>query len=63
MVFSQFDSGFHFLRTNFQNEMDSIPRVAFSIDGFGHSSLTPYILNALNFEALVISRIPVEVDK
>ena len=38
-----------------------LPRLAFSIDGFGHSSLTPYLLEALDYEGLVVYRMPYEL--
>ena len=35
--------------------------MGFSIDGFGHSSLTPYLFKALGHEAIVIYRMPHEL--
>ena len=35
-----------------------LPRVGFSIDAFGHSSLTPYLFKALGLEALLVYRMP-----
>ena len=34
-----------------------------SIDGFGHSSLTPYLLKAMGYEGLVLFRMPYELYK
>jgi hypothetical protein len=58
MIINMFDNGLQFLKNTF----DILPRMGFSIDGFGHSSLTPYIYNALNLEGIVMWRIPIEID-
>lgn len=57
MIINMFDNGLQFLKNTF----NKMPRIGFSIDGFGHSSLTPYIYNALNLEGIVMWRIPIEV--
>jgi hypothetical protein len=38
-----------------------LPKVALSIDSFGHNSLTPYLYNALGYEAMVLFRMPDEL--
>lgn len=58
MIINMFDNGFQFLKQTF----DKLPKLGFSIDGFGHSSLTPYIYNAFNLEGIVMWRIPNEID-
>jgi hypothetical protein len=45
-----------------KEEFDYLPKIAFSIDAFGHSSIMPYLLNALNYEGIVISRVPYEIE-
>jgi len=56
-VIINYDAGLQFL---FDHDIE-LPKVAFSIDAFGHSSIQPYLLRALDFEALVIWRIPWEI--
>jgi hypothetical protein len=52
-----FDTSLQFIKENF----GKLPKVGFSIDGFGHSSLTPYLLKALGHEAIVLYRMPYEL--
>ena len=52
-----FDTSLRFIKDNFQ----TLPKVAFSIDGFGHSALTPYLFKALGYEGLVLYRMPYEL--
>ena len=52
-----FDSSLQFIKETF----DQLPKVAFSIDGFGHSSVTPYLFKALGYEAVVLFRMPNEL--
>lgn len=40
-----------------------MPKVAMSIDAFGHNSLTPYLYDALGFEAIVLYRMSEELYK
>jgi len=56
-----FDSSLQFIKENFPGAR--LPKVAFSIDSFGHSSLSPYIFKALGHEALVIYRMPYDLYK
>lgn len=49
-----FDSSLQFIK----EEFGTLPRVGFSIDAFGHSSLTPYLFKALGLEALLVYRMP-----
>jgi hypothetical protein len=53
------DNGIKFIKKEFGH----LPRVAFSIDGFGHSSISPYILNHFNYESIVITRVPYEAEQ
>jgi hypothetical protein len=53
-VIINFDPSLQFIR----KEFGTLPKVAMSIDGFGHSSLSPYLFRALGHEALVIFRMP-----
>ncbi len=55
-----FDSSLQFIKENFPGKL---PKVAFSIDSFGHSSLSPYLFKALGHEALVVYRMPNEMFK
>lgn len=48
-----YDSGLQFLYSEFD---EYLPTVAFSIDAFGHSSLTPYLLEAMGYEGILINR-------
>ena len=59
-VIIMFDSGLQFIKDTFETPLS---KVAFSLDGFGHSSVTPYLLKSLGFEALAISRVPYELQK
>lgn len=52
-----FDSSLQFIKENF----GFLPKVGFSIDGFGHSSLTPYLFKALGHEGMVLFRMPYEL--
>ena len=52
-----FDTSLQFIKENF----GKLPKVAMSIDGFGHSSLTPYLFKSLGHEALIMMRMPVEL--
>lgn len=54
-----FDPSLQFIKETFER----LPKVAFSIDGFGHSSVTPYLFKALGHEALVLYRMPFELYK
>ena len=56
-VINMFDGSLQFIKDNF----DVLPKVAIAIDSFGHSSITPYIYDALGFEAIVIYRMPSEL--
>ena len=58
-VVTMFDGSLQFIKQQF----GTLPKIAFSIDAFGHSSITPYILTALGYEAIVIMRIPHDIDK
>jgi Glycosyl hydrolases family 38 N-terminal domain len=52
-----FDTSLEFIKENF----GQLPKVGMSIDGFGHSSLTPYLFRALGHEAMVVFRMPYEL--
>lgn len=52
-----FDTSLQFIKETF----NLLPRVGFSIDGFGHSSLTPYLFRALGHEGLVLYRMNQEL--
>jgi hypothetical protein len=52
-----FDSSLQFIKENFE----TLPKVAFSIDSFGHSSLTPYLLKALGYESILLYRMPYDM--
>jgi hypothetical protein len=52
-----FDTSLQFINETF----GTLPKVGFSIDGFGHSSLTPYLFKALGNEAIVLFRMPNEL--
>ena len=52
-----YDTSLQFLLETFSFQ----PKLAFSIDGFGHSALTPYLMRALDFEGIVLFRMPYEL--
>jgi hypothetical protein len=56
-IIISFDSSLQFLK----EEFNLLPKVGMSIDGFGHSSISPYIFRALGHEALVVFRMPWEM--
>ena len=56
-VINMFDGGLQFIKDNF----NTLPKVALSIDAFGHSSLTPYLYHYLGFEGIVLHRMPAEL--
>jgi len=56
-IIINFDSSMQFIK----EEFGILPKVAMSIDGFGHSSISPYIFSALGHEALVVFRMPWEL--
>jgi len=52
-----FDGGLQFIKETF----NTLPKVALSVDAFGHSSLTPYLYHYLGFEGIVLHRMPAEL--
>lgn len=54
-VIHQMTVGHEFLRKSFGEA--SVPRIAWQIDPFGHSDLTPQLMHLMGFEGLVINRI------
>lgn len=56
-VIMMFDTSLRFIKQHF----DKLPKVGMSIDGFGHSSLTPYLFRALGHEAVVVFRMAEEL--
>lgn len=56
-IVNMFDTSLQFINETF----GKLPKVGFSIDGFGHSSLTPYLFKALGHEAVVLFRMHEEL--
>jgi alpha-mannosidase II len=54
-VINQVTSGHEYIRREFGERY--VPRVAWQIDPFGHSALTPSAFRLMGFEALVLNRI------
>lgn len=52
------DGSLQFIKDNF----GVIPKVAMAIDAFGHSSLSPYLYSSLGYEAMILYRMPVEIQ-
>lgn len=55
-VVRQISDGHQWLQRNVDSSME-MPRIAWQIDPFGHSSMTPVLFEQLGFEAMVINRI------
>ena len=53
-ILNMYDAGLQFMN----RELGCLPEVGVSIDSFGHSSITHYLLDALGYDAYILFRMP-----